>query len=387
MEGFPSIEELRTWADHLEEVQERLAPYFERAEPRQRVMAYLRGLLSITERKNGWQLAELAGEATPDGMQRLLNTAHWDADQVRDDLQEYILTNLADPEAVLVVDETGFLKKGKKSVGVAAQYTGTAGKIANSQVGVFLAYANRYGAVLLDRELYLHADWEKDPERCQEAGVPEERRKTIPKPTLAKQMLARAFAHGVKAAWVTGDTVYGGDDKLRSWLEERLQPYVLAVPKNQRIGLSHRADAVVASWTAQRWQRLSAGDGSQGPRLYDWAWQELSFRLTEPGWKQWLLARRSLSDPTEIAYYFVFAPETVSLEQAVRAAGSRWQVEEAFELAKQQVGLDEYEVRHWQGWYRHITLAMFALAFLTVVKMQAQKKGASKRKTPSSSFR
>jgi SRSO17 transposase len=387
MEVFPSVEELRSWADRLEEIQERLAPYFERAEPRQRAMAYLRGLLSVTERKNGWQLAELAGEATPDGMQRLLNTAHWDADQVRDDLQQYVLTHLADPEAVLVVDETGFLKKGTKSVGVAAQYTGTAGKIANCQIGVFLAYASRAGAVLLDRDLYLHADWEKDPERCEEAEVPEEQRKTIPKPTLAKQMLARAFTHGVKAAWVTGDTVYGGDYKLRSWLEERLQPYVLAVPKNQRIGLTHRADEVVASWSADQWERLSAGEGSQGPRLYDWAWQSLDFRLTEPGWKQWLLARRSLSDPTQIAYYFVFAPQTVNLQQVVRAAGSRWQVEEAFELAKQQVGLDEYEVRHWRGWYRHITLAMFALAFLTVVKAQAQKKGLSTRKTPSSSFR
>jgi SRSO17 transposase len=379
MEVFPSIEDLRTWADRREEVQERLAPYFERAEPRHRAMAYLRGLLSVTERKNGWQLAELAGEATPDGMQRLLNTAKWDADQVRDDLQAYILNHLADPEAVLVVDETGFVKKGKKSVGVAAQYTGTAGKIANCQIGVFLAYANRYGAVLLDRELYLHADWEKDPERCQEAGVPQERRKTIPKPPLAKQMLERAFARGVKAAWVTGDTVYGGDYKLRSWLEERLQPYVLAVPKNQRIGLTHRADSVVASWSADQWQRLSAGEGSQGPRYYDWAWQSLDFRLTEPGWKQWLLARRSLSDPTEIAYYFVFAPEEVRLEHVVRAAGSRWQVEEAIELAKGQVGLDEYEVRHWKGWYRHITLAMFALAFLTLVKVAGQKRGPNCR--------
>jgi SRSO17 transposase len=224
MEVFPSIEELRSWADRLEEVQKRLAPYFERAEPRQRAMAYIRGLISVTERKNGWQLAELAGEATPDGMQRLLNTAHWDADQVRDDLQQYILTDLGDSEAVLVVDETGFVKKGTKSVGVAAQYRGTAGKIANCQIGVFLAYANRHGAVLIDRELYLHVDWAKDPERCQEAGVPEERRKTIPKPTLARKMLSYAFAHGVKAAWVTGDTVYGGDYKLRSWLEERLQP-------------------------------------------------------------------------------------------------------------------------------------------------------------------
>ncbi len=265
-------------------------------------------------------------------------------------------------------------------------YSGTVGKIANSQIGVFLAYANRYGAVLLDRELYLHADWEKDLERCKEAEVPEERRKTIPKPTLAKEMLERAFAHGVKAAWVTGDTVYGGDYKLRSWLEERLQPYVLAVPMNQRIGLTHRADAVVASWPTEQWQRLSAGEGSQGPRYYDWAWQRLDFRWTEAGWKQWLLARRSLSDPTEIAYYFVFAPETVSLEQVVRAAGSRWQVEEAFELAKQQVGLDEYEVRHWQGWYRHITLAMFALAFLTVVKVAGQKRGPKFRSTKPLSF-
>jgi SRSO17 transposase len=374
MEVFPSVEELRTWADSLEEIQQRLAHFFVRAEPRQRAMAYIRGLVGQTERKNGWQLAELAGEATPDGMQRLLNTAHWDADQVRDDLQQYVLKYLADPEAVLVIDETGFLKKGTKSVGVAAQYTGTAGKIANCQIGVLLAYANRSGPVLIDRELYLHREWGENPERCREAGVPEGIT-TMTKPRLAKQMLERAFAHGVRASWVTGDTVYGGDYKLRSWLEERLQPYVLAVPKNQRIGLTHRADEVVASWEASSWQRLSAGEGSQGPRLYDWAWQSLDFRWTEAGWKQWLLARRSLSDPTDLAYYFVFAPESVTLEQVVRAAGSRWQVEEGIELAKQQVGLDEYEVRHWQGWYRHITLAMFALAFLTVVKATGQKRG------------
>ena len=381
MVPFLSVEELRSWADGLEELQTRLAPFFARAEPRQRALAYLRGLLSQTERKNGWQLAELAGEATPDGMQRLLSTAQWDADQVRDDLQQYVLTHLADPEAVLVVDETGFLKKGKKSMGVAAQYSGTAGKIANCQIGVFLGYANRYGAVLIDRELYLPREWADDPARGLEAGVPAGTA-SIPKSTLAKGMLERAFAQGVQAAWVTGDTIYGGDYKLRSWLEERLQPYVVAIPKNQRIGLTHRADEVVGSWQAEEWQRLSAGEGSQGPRLYDWAWQSLDFRLTEPGWKQWLLARRSLSEPTELAYYFVFAPETVGLEQVVRAAGSRWQVEEGFELAKQQVGLDEYEVRHWQGWYRHVTLAMFALAVLTVVKTMARKKGTSPSKPP-----
>lgn len=386
MEGFPSIEDLRIWADRLEEVQNRLAPHFERAEPRQRAMAYLRGLMSTTERKNGWQLAEVAGEVTPDGMQRLLNTAKWDADRVRDDLQEYILAHLADPEAVLVVDETGFVKKGTKSAGVAAQYSGTVGKIANSQIGVFLAYANRSGAVFLDREWYLHADWEKDPERCKEAEIPEERRTTIKKPRLARQMLERAFAHGIKTTWVRGDTVYGGDSNFRLWLEEILQSYVLAVPKNQRIGLGHRADEVVASGEASKWQRLSAGEGSQGPRFYEWAWQSLDFRWTEPGWTQWVLARRSLSDPNEIAYYFVFAPESVALEQVVLAAGSRWQVEEAFELAKQQIGLDDYEVRHWHGWYRHITLAMFALAFLTVVKAAGQKRGPNFRSTKSQHF-
>lgn len=386
MAPFLSIEELRNWADRLAELQTRLDPFFARAEPRKRVLAYLRGLLSETERKNGWQLAELAGEATPDGMQRLLSTAQWDADQVRDDLQQYVLTHLADPKAVLVVDETGFLKKGTKSVGVAAQYSGTVGKIANCQIGVFLAYATQQGAVLIDRDLYLPREWADDPARCQEAGVIEGTR-SVPKSSLAQGMLERAFAQGVQAAWVTGDTIYGGDYKLRSWLEERLQPYVVAIPKNQRIGLTHRADEVVRRWPADQWQRLSAGEGSQGPRLYDWAWQSLDFRLTEPGWKQWLLARRSLTDPTELAYYFVFAPEMVSLEQVVRAAGSRWQIEEGFELAKQQVGLDEYEVRHWQGWYRHVTLAMFALAFLTVIKATARKRGLSTRKSPTNSSR
>ena len=381
---FPSVEELRSWADGLEEIQRRLAAAFLRAEPRQRALAYLRGLLSQTERKNSWQLAELAGDATPDGMQRLLNTAQWDTDQVRDELQQYVLTYLADPEAVLVVDETGFLKKGKKSAGVAPQYSGTAGKIANCQIGVFLAYANQYGGVLIDRDLYLPREWADDPARGQEAGIPAGTT-SVPKPTLAKGMLERAFTQGIQAAWVTGDAVYGADYKLRSWLEERLQPYVLAIPKNQRIGLTHRADDVVASWQPDSWQRLSAGEGSQGARLYDWAWRSLDFRLLEPGWQQWLLARRSLSDPTELAYYFVFAAESVHLEEAVHAAGSRWQVEEGFELAKQRVGLDEYEVRHWQGWYRHVTLAMFALAFLTVVKAAARKKGPSSRK-PSTTF-
>ena len=283
---------------------------------------------------------------------------------------------------MLAIDETGFVKKGKKSAGVAPQYTATVGKIANCQIGVYLTYATSAGGVLIDRALYLPKEWSDDPDRLKEAGIAEESQ-TIPKPTMAKGMLEHAFAHGIKAAWVTGDTVYGEDYTLRSWLEEQLQPYVLAVPKNQRIGLGHRADEVIASLAKANWQRLSAGEGSQGPRFYDWIWTRLSFRDLEPGCKQWLLARRSISDPSELAYYLVFAPETVTLEQVVRAAGTRWRIEEDFELGKQQVGLDEYEVRKYEAWYRHQTLAMFALAFLTVLKVQAQKKGPSTSKKPS----
>ena len=385
---FPSEAELQVWAGELDDVVKRLQTRFVRAEPRRRAVAYLTGLLSNTGRKNGWQLAELAGESTPDGMQRLLSTAHWDADAVRDDLVAYVLAHLADPRAILVLDETSFVKKGTKSVGVAPQYSGTVGKIANCQVGVFLAYATPHGPVLLDRALFLPKDWAQDRARRAEAGIPEEMAATsMPKPALGKQLLTRAFAAGVRAAWVTADTVYGGAYELRHLLEERRQPFVFAVPSTQRVGLSATAAGVTASWPATAWQRLSAGQGSQGPRLYDWAWMPMAWRDAPAGMAHWLLARRSLSHPDEIAYYFVFGPSTSSLEQIVQVAGARWQVEQAFELAKQEVGLDEYEVRHWPGWYRHITLAMFALAYLTVVRRHARealKKGPSRRKKASS---
>jgi SRSO17 transposase len=368
---FPSEANLHTWAQELDGVAATLAPRFERTEPRRRVLTYLTGLLSNTERKNGWQLAELAGEATPDGMQRLLSTAHWDADAVQGDLVTYVLEQLADPGAVLVLDETGFVKKGTKSVGVAPQYCGTVGKIANCQIGVFLAYATRHGPVLLDRELYLPQEWASDPARRAEAGVPADAR-CIPKPTLGTQLLERAYAAGVQAAWVTADSIYGGAYKLRHYLEEREQPFVLAVQSTQRVGLSAKAEHVVASWPAQEWQRLSAGEGSQGPRWYDWAWMPMAWRDAPAGMAHWLLARRSLSKPDELAYYFVFGPASSTLDQVVQVAGTRWQVEQAFELAKGEVGLDEYEVRTWVGWYRHITLAMFALAYLTVVRTHAR---------------
>lgn len=369
---FPSEADLHTWAAELDAVAEKLAVRFERAEPRQRALRYLTGLLSTAERKNGWQLAELAGEATPDGMQRLLSTAHWDADAVRDDLVAYVREHLADPAAaVLVLDETGFVKKGTKSVGVAPQYCGTVGKIANCQIGVFLAYATRHGPVLLDRALYLPKEWAEDLARRAEAGAPAEAT-CIPKPALGKDLLDRAFAAGVQAAWVTADSVYGGAYHLRHYLEEREQSFVLAVPSTQRVGLSAKAAQVVASWPDAAWQRLSAGEGSQGPRWYDWAWMPMAWRDAPAGMAHFLLARRSVSQPDELAYYFVFGPADVTLDQVAQVAGMRWQVEQAFELAKGEVGLDEYEVRTWVGWYRHITLAMFALAYLTVVRLHAR---------------
>ena len=368
---FPSEADLHTWAAELDVVGAKLAPRFERAEPRGRVLAYLTGLLSNTERKNSWQLAELAGEASPDGMQRLLSTAHWDADAVRDDLVAYVLEHLADPQAVLVLDETGFVKKGSKSVGVAAQYCGAVGKVANCQIGVFLAYATAAGPVLLDRELYLPKAWTEDAQRRQEAGVPPQVSAQT-KPALGQALLERAFAAGVRAAWVRADSIYGGVYALRRFLEEREQPFVLAVPSTQRIGLTDKAAQVVASWPEDVWERLSAGEGSQGPRWYAWGCMSMPWRDAPKGMAHFLLARRSLSHPEEVAYYFVFGPTTVTLAQLALVAGTRWQVEQAFELAKGEVGLDEYEVRTWTGWYRHVTLAMVALAYLTVVRQRAQ---------------
>ncbi len=270
-----------------------------------------------------------------------------------------------------MLDETGFVKKGTKSVGVGAQYCGAVGKIANCQIGVFLAYATAAGPVLLDRELYLPKAWGEDAERRGEAGVPPQVT-ARPKPALGQALLERAFAAGVSAAWVTADSIYGGVYQLRHFLEEREQPFVLAVPSTQRIGLSAKAAQVVASWPQEAWERLSAGQGSQGPRWYDWACMSMPWRVAPVGMAHFLLARRSLSHPEEVAYYFVFGPTDVTLAQLALVAGTRWQVEQAFELAKGEVGLDEYEVRTWTGWYRHVTLAMLALAYLTVVRQRAQ---------------
>jgi SRSO17 transposase len=378
------VAEVAAWADGLEEVHARIASRFARSEPRERVLAYLRGLLAPVERKNSWTLAERAGEASPDGMQRLLAAADWDADAVRDDLRDYVVVQLGDPAAVLVVDETGFLKKGSKSAGVARQYSGTAGRIENCQIGVFLGYATSAGRTFLDRELYLPAAWIDDRDRCREAGVPDAV-DFATKPTLAIGMLARALDAAVPAGWVTADEVYGQHYRLRASLEQRRMPYVLAVPVTQRViaaadgkPIECRADALIAHLPAQAWKKLSAGDGAKGPRLYHWA--RVAIRpLEDPAMGYWLLARRSLTDPTDLAYYLCYGPPSTPLRELVRVAGTRWAIEETFQSAKGQVGLDQYQVRRYDAWHRHITLVMLAHAFLTVTRANAAKGGLRHR--------
>ena len=376
-------EEIAGWQAGLEALHARIAARFRRAEVRGRVRRYLGALLLPLERKNGWQVAEELGEAGPRGVQRLLSGAHWDAEVVRDDLRAYVVEHLGAPDGVLVVDETGFLKKGTKSVGVARQYSGTAGKVENCQVGVFLAYASARGRAFLDRALYLPKEWAADMARRAEAGVPAAVRFAT-KGQLAKELLARAFAAGVPARWVSGDEVYGDDGHLRRWLEEQRRPYVLAVSCAHRVwqrGRQERIDRLVADLPAEAWVTLSAGEGSQGPRLYDWARGRLPY-VTEPGMAQWVLVRRSLSDPAELAYYRAYGPDDTPLEELVRVAGTRWIIEESFERAKGSVGLDEYEVRRWEAWHRHITLALLAHAYLEVTRLhaaaaeEAGKKGA-----------
>jgi SRSO17 transposase len=365
-------EEIVAWRAGLDAVHARIAGRFARSEVRERARRYLAGLLDRVERKNGWQLAEHLGERGPQGVQRLLNAAHWDADAVRDELRGYVVEHLGAPDGVLVVDETGFLKKGTPSVGVKRQYSGTAGRIENCQVGVFLAYASERGHAFLDRELYLPEEWALDRERRAEAGVPAAVAFAT-KAQLAQAMLARAFAAGVPAAWVTGDEVYGNSGPLRAWLEAQGRASVLAVSCDHLVwvdGQQQRVDALCAALPAGAWVRLSAGEGSQGPRLYDWAWVPLPAAPT-PGRAQWVLARRSLSDPTELASYRAHGPAATALPALVRVAGARWAVEEGFERAKDLVGLDQYEVRRWRAWYRHITLALLAHAYLAVTRAHA----------------
>jgi SRSO17 transposase len=362
------IDDGEAWSEEFAALLGRVGPRFGRVEPRRRAAAYLQGLLAPVERKNGWQLAEVAGDRTPDGVQEFLSRVRWDADAVRDDLRAYVAAHLGEPGGVLVLDETGFLKKGDKSAGVQRQYSGTAGRIENCQVGVFLAYASRYGRTLIDRALYLPEGWASDRARRAEAGIPEAVAFAT-KPKLGLAMLERAHAAGVPFAWVTADSVYGADHALRRWLQAHRIGYVLAVTKAQRLGFARVEDRVTGI-PASLWHRLSAGDGAKGPRLYDWAYLPYGADAA-PGWEKGLLIRRSITQPDELAFYLTHAADGTALADLVQVAGTRWTIEACFEAAKGEVGLDQYEVRSWTGWHRHITLAMLAHAYLAVLRKVA----------------
>ncbi|WAU86576.1 IS701 family transposase [Streptomyces sp. Qhu-G9] len=344
----------------------RISGRFARVEPRRQAKAMLFGLLSDLPRKNCWSIAEWAGQTSPDGMQHLLGRARWDADRVRDDVCEYVLEHLHDEDAVLVVDETGDVKKGTHTVGVQRQYTGTAGRIENAQVAVYLVYAGRRGHAAVDRELYIPRSWTCDPDRCRAAGLGEN---TVfaTKPELAARMISRFFDAGHHVGWVTGDEVYGGNPTLRSALQERGIGYVLAIACSHEVTSGagkFRADALAAKVPKRAWQKLSAGSGAKGHRFYDWAVIDLA--EVRPGSHQLLIRRNRTTG--ELAYYRCFSPAPVPLATLVRVAGSRWRVEETFQAGKGLAGLDEHQVRRYTSWSRWVTLAMLAHAFLAVVR-------------------
>ena len=327
-------EDLALWVAGLDDLFALIADRFPRVEPRLQASAYVRGLLAPLASKNSWTLAEAAGNKSPDRMQRLLNRASWDDGGVRDDVRGYVARHLGDASGVLVVDETGFVKKGTRSAGVQRQYSGTAGRVENCQLGVFLAYTAPKGRALIDRELYLPKSWTDDRDRCREAGVPDDVQ-FASKADLALAMLGRALDAGVPAGWVTADEAYGKDGKFRAGLEQRRASYVVAVPKSQAVagdaGKS-RADALTAHAPDQAWKRRSCGKGSKGPRVYDWAAATLPEDGTEPpGWSRYLLVRRSLTPngkgEHELAYYLCAAPAGTSDEELIRVAGARWAVE------------------------------------------------------------
>ena len=398
------FEQMDQWAEEFEDFHARFAHIFARSEPREEARQYLRGLLAPVARKNCWQMAEMVGEDDPQSMQRLLYSARWEADEARDELQRFVIERFADQDGIGVVDETGFLKKGTKSVGVKRQYSGTAGKVENCQVGVFLSYFNRRSYAFLDRRLYLPENWCTDWERRQEARVPDDVVfKT--KPQLALEMLKHAWAQGVPMAWVAGDEVYGDAPYLRDGIAGAGKRYVLAVssttpvwkerspvvePFKGPLGrprekprlaegapLSETVAAVIAALPGDAWKRLTVSEGEKGPRTYDWtAIPIVESRNGLPGPDGWLLARRSIPDPSDLAYYLSNAPQETPLATLAEIASARWSIETTIEEGKGETGLDEYEVRHWHSWHRHITLSMMAHAWLASIRQAEGEKSA-----------
>ena len=402
-----TIEELEEWQEEFEQFHARFADLFERSESREQAKKYLRGLLAQADRKNSWQVAEVVGDRIPDRMQRLLYRVPWDADAARDRLQQFVSETFGDQEGIGVVDETSFLKKGTHSVGVARQYLGAAGKLENGQVATVLSYATGRAHVFLDRQLYLPEEWAWNKQRRAEARVPSEVRFAT-KPEQAIAMLVHAWEQGVPMRWVTGDEVYGDSPRLRETIQAHGRFYVLAVSANTRVWTerpqveepqeqtggrprlaprvapgapkARMVSEVVAGLPSHAWKRLAVMEGEKGPIAYHWArTRVVESRDQLPGPDVWLLARRSLSDPKQLAYYLAYVPARTSLETKVRIASSRYTVEQCIEEAKGETGLDEYEVRFWHSWYRHITLSMMAHAWLASIRLQEQEKKVQER--------
>jgi SRSO17 transposase len=374
---------LLRWEQELSELKARLSPVFGRAETRASASSFIDGLLSGATRKTGWQLAEQAGLARPYRMQSLLGRGSWSADALRDKVREEVISTLGEPNGVLVVDETGFLKKGTHSVGVARQYSGTAGRVENCQVGVFLAYASRLGQALIDRRLYLPEAWAGDDVRRREAHVPE-KVTFATKLQIAGELISAALDAGAPCAWVLADALYGSDSKLRRLLEDRRQPYVLAVRSNLHLrfvtgeGFIQTDPATLADELApDSWKAHPAGEGTKGIRLYDWARIALPW-MVDDGFERWILIRRNRNNPEERAYYLVFSRTGTALSELAGAAGLRWTIEECFQRAKEELGLDHCEARSWHGWHRHMTLCMAAAAFLA--RLSAQLRQSAERK-------
>ncbi len=370
------------WSAALEELHGRIARRFSRVEVRERARRYLQGLLQRVERKNGWQLAEAIGEADPQGVQRLLNAATWDADAVRDDLRGYVVEHLGDEESgILIIDETGFPKKGDKSVGVAPQYTGTTGDTTNAQVGVFLAYVSGKGAAFIDRALYLPEAWTNDADRSRAAGIPG-RVEFATKVELARQLLERAIDAGVPARWLVADSFYGRSHGFRHWLEQKGQAYALMIPKTNAVryqGRRVRVERLAERVPGDAWVSVPAEGASFGRRPWEWACLELPLDEAT-GMRQWLVVRRSLDEPSDLAFYQAYGPQDTTIQKLVKICGSRWHIEECFAQAKGEVGLDQYEVRRWDAWHRYVTLCLLAHALLVVTRAAAQHEEARVKK-------
>jgi len=346
----------------------KLGPVFSNDVGYKNAQKYVRGLFGTVGRKNNWQISEYLGESTPYSMQQMLYRGRFSSDAMRDVLRGYVSEEIGEKDGTLVIDETGFLKQGKKSCGVQRQYSGTAGRIENCQIGVFLTYASNKGHCPIDRRLYMPEDWMKDPERRKGAGVPESLEFQT-KPQMALEMVQDATVTEVPYIWVTGDCVYGDYTELRSWLEEHKKSYVLSVSGKAYVWIGthqERVGDILKDLPATGWFEASCGDGSKGARVYDWLILEINPGMTM-GFKRFLMIRRSKSAPDELRAYICFGSVDEPAQKYIEIAGTRWTVETCFKESKSEVGLDQYEVRSYEGWYKHITFACIALALLTVI--------------------